>query len=65
MTSQTEKVEISLILFDVFDSGTVLSSKRWKEKSVMFIEYLYVTQNFELYSSNLCCLYHIFYWNTK
>lgn len=67
MTSQKEKVRISLILFDVFDSVTVFSLKRWKEVSVMFIEYLYVTENFELHSTTVftCVAYITFFWSTK
>lgn len=62
MTSQRQKVRIGFILFDAFDSKNcvkfkhsfwVKCIKRWKEKSTMFVEYLYVTENFELY---LCCL---------
>lgn len=55
MTSQRQKVNLSLILFDVFESKTVFSLKRWKEKSTMFVEYLYVTENFELHSRLYLC----------
>lgn len=65
MTSQWEKVSMSLILFDVLNNwASACSWRRWKEKSAVFSEYLYVTETFDLYISRYL-ISHSFYMEYK